>query len=78
MDRWLKGLVNFNSETLSPSHGSNILMCCLPVEHQEMCISHCGWTEAAETLGKLTCCISFVSVSTVVVRDLTQVLQLAS
>ena len=40
MDRWLKGLVKFNSETLSPSHGSNILMCCLPVEHQEMCVSH--------------------------------------
>lgn len=84
MDRWLKGLLKFNSETLSPSHGSNILMCCLPVEHQETCVSHCGWTEAgagaggtphphAKTLGT-----SCVSVCTVVVRDPSQVLQLAS
>ena len=93
MDLWtdgLKGLVKFNSGTLSPSHGSNILMCCLPVGHQEMCVCPRGWTEAgagggggtphphAETLGKLTCRTSSASVSTVVVRDLSQELQLAS
>lgn len=54
MDLWtdgLKGLVKFNSGTLSPSHGSSILMCCLPVEHQETCVCPRGWTEAGAGVG---------------------------
>lgn len=63
-------------------------MCCLPVGHQETCVCPRGWTEAgaggggwtphphAETLGKLSYHTSSASVSTVVVRDLSQELQL--
>lgn len=62
---------------------SNILMCCLPVEHQETVFltvdglrSGLGWVGPhphAKTLGT-----SCVSVCIVVVRDPSQVLQLAS